>query len=454
MARKTKDYASLAREIVVKIGGKENVQSVTHCITRLRFVLKDESIAKTDDLKQMDGVMDVLRSGGQYQVVIGTAVEDVFNEVQPLLGGAAAEGTGVKDGDKKASLLDVIAAIFTPILGAMTATGILKGLLIMCTTLGFMSAESEAYTVLYAAADGFFYFLPLALCVTAARKFGCNQFVAFSIGAALVYPNLVAALGAEGGLHFLGMAIPNVSYASSVIPALAAAWVLSWLEKGLKKIVPQILQGVINPLICVVVMVPITLMVIGPATDLVGRGVAGAYSFLYSIFPPLAGAILGGFYPIIVMVGAHWGLVPIVINNFSQYGYDTLSPATTGMNYAIAGAAFGVMLKTRNKELKQLAATSGFSALVGGVVEPAIYGVVLKYKKPFYISMVCIAIGGAVAGFAGSQVPALVTTCILTLPAMATFTGGIGLVAAAGIGFFGAMIGTYLFGFNDAMIEG
>lgn len=450
-----KDYAKLAREVVSLVGGAENIQSLSHCITRLRFVLKDESRADTDAVNQTEGVLQVIRANGQYQVVIGTHVKDVYRSVidQKLVPAEGTESPGSQDGEKKkVSVLDVISGSFMPILGGMMATGILKGFLVMLTTLGVMSNTSDTYTVLYAAADAFFYFLPLALAITAARKFECNQFVAFAIIAALVYPNLVTAMGAEGGLHFLGLPVTNVSYSNSVIPALVSVWVLSKLEKFLNKIFPEIVQSIFVPLICLLIMFPVTLIAIGPVMTWAGELVAAGYMFLYGLCPPLAGMIIAGLWPLLVIVGAHTATIPIAMNNMAVNGADTLLPVTTGTNFAITGAALAVALKTKNQDLKKLGFTTAFSAFVGGVTEPAIYGIVLKYKKPFYICMISTAIGGLVAGLAGSAFPAFITTCVITLPAMAMFPGGWGFVAASAIGFLGGLIGTFLFGFDDSMI--
>lgn len=446
-----KDYSKLARDIVENVGGKNNIQSVTHCITRLRFILKDESIVDDQKVSQLEGVIQVLHTGGQYQVVIGTHVDKVYKAVfdQKLVddsGESAQADTG-----KKFSPLDTISGIFMPVAGGMIATGILKGLLIMLSTLGWMSKTSDLYTILYAAADAFFYFMPLALAFSAAKKFECNQYLALAVVGTLLYPNLVSALGSEAGLHFFGLPVTNVTYSSSVIPAAVSVYVLSVLEHKLKKIIPDIVESIFVPLICLIIMVPLTLVVIGPATTWLGDIVAAGYTFIYNLCPPVAGMIMAFLWPLLVIIGAHAASIPIALNNMAVYGQDTLLPVTTGTNYAIAGAALAVALKTKKTDLKEMGFSTFFSAFVGGVTEPALYGIVLKYKKPFYICMASTAIGGLVAGLAGSAFTSFLTTCIITLPAMATFPGGWGFVAASAIGFFGGLIGTYLFGYNDDM---
>jgi PTS system beta-glucosides-specific IIC component len=458
--KNVRDYSNLAKTIIEKVGGAENVQSVVHCMTRLRFVLKDESVAETANLKETEGVLDVLQAGGQYQVVIGTHVEHVYSAIEQVRTPQQPHQTEQNDkseakNEKKGVtlLLDTISAIFLPIMAGMMGTGILKGLLVMFTEFGWMSTESGTYLVLYAAADAFFYFLPLILAVTSARRFGANQFVAMAVAGSFLYPNLVALFNVGTAISFVGIPVKLINYGSSVIPVIVAVYVLSVLEKSLNKIMPQLIKGIFVPVICIVVMVPFSLIAIGPLTGMLGDAVANGYTALYEYMPPVAGLILAVLWPILVIFGAHWGLVPIVMNNFAVYGYDTLLPVTIGTNFAMAGAALAVCLKTRNKSLKELAGTSAFSAIIGGVTEPAIYGVNLKYRKPFIIACISIGLGGVIVGIAGAQYPSLLAISLVTLPAIAVLKGGVAMLIASAIGFFGAFIGTYLFGFNDKMLD-
>lgn len=454
-----KNYSALSKEIIEKVGGCENITSLSHCITRLRFVLKDESKAKTKEIKQTEGVIDVIISGGQYQVVIGTHVQDVYDTITKMynINGAGTVEEETKDTEKKSilsSLLDIISGIFLPVIGAMGGAGLLKGILIALTTFGALSTESGTYLILYSLADAFFYFLPIALAITAARKFGANQFVALTVVSALLYPNILTALSDGTAINFLGVIpVKLMSYASTVIQPILIVYVLSLIEKTLKKIIPSILSSVLVPLISMVIMFPLALIVIGPLTTLLSTGISAIYSFAYGLSPIIAGAILGVFWPIIILFGAHWGLIPIVMNNIATYGYDTLLPLTVACNFAQAGAVFAVFLKTKNVKLKEISGSSAFSALIGGVTEPAIYGVNLKYKKPFYIACAFSGLGGILVGLVAANQPALITVCALTLPAIAAFKGGVTMVIASVIGFFGTTICTYLFGFNDNMIK-
>lgn len=292
-----KDYTDLSKSIVEKVGGETNIQSLTHCITRLRFILHDETLAKTEELKNTAGIVDVLKAGGQYQVVIGMHVGEVYNTVQKVLGkeeqserGEIEELTNRKKGISL--LMDTISGIFMPIMGGMMGTGILKGILVFLTTFGWLSDTSGTYLVLYAASDAFFYFLPLILSVTAAKKFGANQFLAMAVAGAFVYPNLVSLYKEGTSIAFLGVPVKLMDYGSSVIPAIITVYILSKVEKFLKKVMPENIKGIFVPLLSIVIMVPASLLIIGPVTSAIGNGVAIGYTFLYSLCPPVAGMIL------------------------------------------------------------------------------------------------------------------------------------------------------------------
>lgn len=455
-----KDYSQLAKDIVENIGGAKNVKSLTHCMTRLRFVVEDESKVKMDKIKQLEGVVNVLISGGQHQVVIGTKVGEVYNAVvenTEIVSNKQKDKIENEESNKNrnivADFMEIISSLFLPVIKALSAAGILKGILIALTTLHWLSPESGAYTILYSAADAFFYFLPVILAYTAATKFGADKFISVSIAGAMIYPNLITIFNDGKALDFMGIPVKLISYTSSVIPIIVTVYVLSKLEKLLKKIIPNIVQGIFVPLLSLVIMVPSALIVIGPITNGIGNGIATGYTFIYNLSPAIAGGVLAIMWPIMIVFGVHWGLVPVVFNNISKYGYDTLLPVTVATNFAMAGAVLGVFLKTKNKKLKQIAMSSCISALLGGVTEPAIYGVNMKYKKPFYIACAISCIGGIITGTFGAQWPGLMTICVLTLPTLVLMKGGIGVLISSLIGFLGTAVCTYLFGFNDSMIE-
>lgn len=449
-----KNYDNLAKSIVECVGGAENVSSLIHCATRLRFKIKDKGKVQKKRLEQLEGVITVLESGGQLQVVIGNHVADVYDAIGKNTAVNVGSENSVESKDKKNILsmfIDTVAGIFTPLLGAMCGAGMLKGLLILCTTLGWLTSDMGTYRILYAAADGFFVFLPMILAYTAGAKFKADKFVAVGIAAALVYPDLTSAYSAGDALTFLGIPVVLVSYTSSVIPIIISVYVLSKLEKLFRKIFPDVCKNFLTPLLSLIIMVPATYLVIGPISDNLGKLLAGGYTGLVSLNPTIAGFILGAFWPMIVMLGVHYGFVPIVFNNISQYGRDTLFTITGPNNMAQAGATLGVFLKTKNKDLKAISGSAALSAVLAGITEPAIYGVTLKYKKPFLIGAFFSGIGGAIAATVGAGSSALVGTSLLTMTAYIG-KGFAGFVIACIIAYFGSAIVTYFFGFNDNMI--
>lgn len=451
-----KNYDDLAAKIMSNIGGKENVNSLTHCATRLRFKVSDKAKVNINKLNNLNGVIKVIEAGGQIQVVIGNNVADVYETItsanklntQPV----AKSGESEEKQNIFNTFIDTVAGIFTPTLGVMSGAGMLKGILILCTTLGWLSADMGTYRLLYSAADGVFTFLPFFLAYTAADKFKADKFVAVAIASALLYPDLSSAFSNGESITFLNIPVVLVNYTSSVIPIIISVYVLSKLELGLKKIIPDMIKRFMIPLLSVAIMVPSTYLAIGPVADTAGKWLASGYSAMVGVNPIIAGGILGLLWPLIVMFGLHWGFVPIVFNNIAQYGRDTLFTITGPNNMAQAGATLGVFLKTKNKDLKQLAGSSALSAVLAGITEPAIYGITLKYKKPFYIGAVFSGIAGAIVAAVGAGAPTLLGTSLLTLPGYIG-QGFVGFVIACAIAYFGSAITTYFFGFNDSMIE-
>lgn len=450
-----KNYDQLSKDIVKYIGGAENVNSLFHCATRLRFKVKDNRAVDKDNLSQLSGVIKVLESGGQIQVVIGNHVGDVYEAVFRNTDLKRDENTNSGENAEKQNLLntfmDTVSGIFAPILGAMSGAGMLKALLILCTTFGILTADMGTYRILYAAADGVFMFLPVFLAYTAAKKFRTNEFLAVAVAAALVYPDLTSAFSAGEAITFLKIPVVLVSYTSSVIPIIVSVYILSKLEKLLNKVVPTILKGFTIPLLCLVVIVPLTYLVVGPIADTAGSLLASGYTGLVALNPIIAGGILGLFWPAAVMFGVHWGFVPIVMNNLATYGRDTLFVITGPNNMAQAGATLGVLLKTKDKEVKDVAGPAALSAVLAGVTEPAIYGVTLRFKKPFFIGAVFSGIAGAIVAASGTSAPALLTTSILSLPGYVG-VGFVGFLIACAVAYFGAAIVTYLFGYSDDML--
>lgn len=452
-----KNYDELAENIGRFIGGADNVNSLFHCATRLRFKVKDTGKVDKQKLEQLQGVISVIESGGQIQVVIGNQVADVYEAVLSNTGirGAEEGSLDVAESGEKKKLVNVfmetISGIFAPILAAMCGAGMLKGILILLTTIGCLNAASGTYRILYAAADGVFTFMPLLLAYTSAEKFRANKFISVAIASALLYPDITAAFAAGETLTFLGIPVVLVSYTSSVIPIIISIYVLSKFEILLKKFIPDMIKGFMNPLLSLIVMVPATYLVIGPIADMAGNLLASGYTGLVGLSPVIAGFILGLIWPMVVMFGLHWGFAPIVMNNIAQYGRDTLFTITGPNNMAQAGATLGVFLKTRNKDLKAMSGSAAVSAVLAGITEPAIYGITLKYKKPFYIGMVFSGVGGAITAACGAGAPTLLTTSILTLPGYIG-KGFAGFCIACAIAYFGSAIVTYLFGYSDNML--
>jgi len=442
----------LARDILKSVGGEDNVLSLVHCATRLRFKLKDPTLANKSETQNLPGVITVVESGGQYQVVIGNTVGEVYKDIIKIskIGEKQNEDQASKtDGNWFNKAVDIISGIFTPFLGALAASGILKGLLLMLSSMGWLSKESGTYLIWYAAADSIFYFLPLAIAITSARKFGANIYVALAIAGALVYPNLVTLYNDKADISFFGIPVILMNYSSSVIPVIISVWVLSILERYLNKKIHASVKNFITPLLCIMIILPLTLIVVGPVGIYVSLGLAKGYTFLYQLSPIIAGIIVGAGWQLLVVLGLHWAFTPIMYNNIAVNGSDTLKPLFAPSNFAQAGVALGVFLKTKNPKIKAIAGPAALTGLFG-ITEPIIYGISLRYKKPFIWATVGSAIGGAITGASGSVaiapgIPGLATIPIFYGPGFA------GFIAAIIIAYVFSAVATYLFGFNDSM---
>ncbi|MFT9487361.1 MAG: PTS beta-glucoside transporter subunit IIBCA [Tepidibacillus sp.] len=448
-------YEKLAKEILELVGGEKNVISVVHCATRLRFVLKDKSKANKEKLENTEGVITVKESGGQFQVVIGNTVPEVYNALGKIsnLLSDSKRTDGSKEGKKGnifGRIVDVISSIFAPLLGVMAGAGILKGLLLITSNLGWLNNTDTTYTILYAAADSLFYFLPLLLAVTTARKFEGNVFTALTIAGALLYPSIVN-LKAEGvATTFFGIPVTMMSYSSTVIPIILSVIVMSKLEKVCNRYIHESVKNFVTPLISLVVMVPLTLIVFGPIGVNIGNAIAAGLVAAFGFNPMLAGALLGASWQLLVIFGVHWGLIPVFINNIAVYGRDGVKPAATASVFAQAGAAFGVFLKTKNKKLKALAGSTTITALFG-ITEPAVYGVTLRLKRPFIAGIIGGTVGGAIIGQAGTQAFASGAPGLLTLPIFygPGGQGFMGLIIGIVVAFVVSATLTYILGFED-----
>ncbi|WP_238653288.1 beta-glucoside-specific PTS transporter subunit IIABC [Paenibacillus piscarius] len=409
----------LSKQIITLVGGEDNVNSVFHCATRLRFKLKDSSKANKAALEKTPGVITVVESSGQFQVVIGNNVSQVFEQIMKETSLQDAEKSGSDEGSESTGVLgkavDIISSIFSPILGALAGAGILKGLLALILSLEWISATSGTYMILNAASDSVFYFLPVFLAVTAARKFKANQFVSLAVAGALIYPKVIEAVGSTDPLNFLGIKIVLINYSSSVIPIILAVWVQSYVERWFRSFIHESVRNILVPMFALLIVIPLTFLAFGPVGSLISDGLASGYTWLYNLSPLVAGAIAGAFWQVFVIFGVHWGFVPIMLSNIATLGQDTMLPILSAAVLSQAGAVFGVFLKTRNTQLKALAGSSTLSA-VFGITEPTIYGVTLKLKKPFIYACISGAIGGAIIASGGARALSFSLPGLLALP--------------------------------------
>lgn len=413
---------ALAKQLLKLVGGKQNINQVWHCATRLRFTLKDQDKVPKEKVEALDGVITVVEASGQFQVVIGNNVSDVYQEVvklEPSLSDGTegpATVTHEKMTFKRAfnGLLTFISGVFTPFLGAMAGAGILKGLLSLAVVLGWLTTKSGAYQIWWAAADGIFYLLPLALAFTAAKQLKVNQFVAMAIAAAMVYPNIVALVG-KPSIDFFGIPVVAANYTATVLPILLVVVVQKFLEPFFNRIWHESVRNILAPLCLLVVIVPLTMLVVGPVSSILSNGLATAIVSLNKSVPVLAGMILGGFWQVFVIFGVHWALVPVMMNNIALYGTDPMMPILLPAVLAQAGAAFAVFLKARDAKMKSLAGSSTITALFG-ITEPTIYGITLKLKKPFYCACVAGAVGGIIVAMSGAGANVASLASVLSLP--------------------------------------
>lgn len=406
-------FVQLARQIVETVGGKNNILTVVHCATRLRFKLVSTPTGAAEAIKSLEGVITVVESGGQFQVVIGNHVGEVFRAIEDHLSGREESLPDPKHAPQSepgsnllARFIDLVSGIFTPVLSVMAASGMLKGFLALALVLNLLTQESGTYQLWFAASDALFYFFPLVLGYTAGKKFGGSPFLTMAIGGALVHP-LVMSLsqGSDPSAvdTFFGLPLTFINYSSSVIPIIFASWACCWLEKRLYPRLPSAIRNFATPLFCLMVIVPLTFLVIGPVSTFLSQCLATGYQWIYDIAPWIAGMFLGTVWQICVIFGLHWGLIPVAINNLSMLGFDTIVPLLLPAVLGQTGAALGVLLACRDQKLKMLAGTSVTAGLFG-ITEPAIYGVTLPLRKPFMFGCIAGGLGGGIVGLFQAKV--------------------------------------------------
>ncbi|WP_029172810.1 beta-glucoside-specific PTS transporter subunit IIABC [Streptococcus suis] len=440
-----KDYTDLATDIVAHIGGKENISSLKHCVTRLRFGLKDESKADTDYLKARDGVVTVVQAGGQYQVVIGNHVPDVYTAVQKVAGIAGDGALDIDEGDgPKGNLferfVDLLSGIFQAFLGPLAAAGIIKGIVAIMASRGMTSDNSAVYAILNAAGDGFFQYLPLLVALTSARKFKMNEFTALAIGMALIYPTLPGSLATlkEAGLDNV-FGIPFVlqtagSYLSTVIPAILATWVASIIEKNIRKVTPDVVKLFVVPFVTILVAVPLTFLVVGPVANFISDILSNTFTAIMNFSPILYGLVLGAAWQVLVMFGMHWAVVPLAIMQVASNGMSAILVPALLPNFTQTGVLLAIMLKTKESKVKTVAMPA-FVSSIFGVTEPAIYGVTLPMKTPFFISCAVSGIIGAAMMFFNVLGYSIGGMGVFLYPSLVNPTNGdmSGMIAAIGL---------------------
>lgn len=454
------DYQAIAKEILKDVGGKDNIVDVTHCYTRLRFILKDTKQANKEALLQTEGVISVVESGGQYQVVLGNKVAHVYNALEPLLAQQLTTKTSTKEKNSLGNrILNTVAAIFTPVVPAIAASGMLKGILAIAVMVAnnFYQVDLKplnTYIILSAASDALFYFMPVILGYSAAKVFKTNEYIAMVIGATLCYPTIVSLMTEESAVTLFGLHVTKANYVSTVIPIILAIFMLAYVQRFLEKVIPEVLKIIMVPTLSLLLMIPATLLLFGPIGIYLGDGVNWLYYYIMNFSPILLGGFIGGIWCVLVIFGAHRGLVPIGINDVARTGRQNLLAFAGAANFSQAGAAFGVFVRTKNKDLKAVAASATVTALFG-ITEPAIYGANLLLKKPMIYAVASGAAGGALMGWGGSYGTAFANQGLLTIPvyAEAGTKAFICYLLGCGIAFFGAFLLTIFLGFNDLPLD-
>lgn len=451
-----KNYDSLAKEVVEKVGGVENINSLFHCVTRLRFKLKDSSKADREAIKNIQGVLSVVEGNGQFQVVIGNHVTDVFETVLKIFPEIKSESMNTDDVEEKPSgnvltrMFNTMSSIFNPIIIALAGAGMIKALLVILTTYGFMDNTGSTYKILSAAGNSVFYFLPLFLAFSTAKTFKVNQFVAVAIVGALMEPNFSGLMQATGDVvDFFGIPVVLMGYSGTVIPAILTIWVYSYVERFLKKFIPKSIEIFTLSAVALLIMVPLAVIVIGPIGVTLGNGMGDLINFLSDKSGLLAGLVVGAGWTFLVMMGIHWGVVPIMINNIANQGYDVIRPMIAAATFASAGVALGVVLRSKKKETRAFAASTMIPALLGGITEPIVYGLAVKYKKPLIALTISGGVAGAFMGMFQTKAMVYVFPALTTLPAFFGDTFVIYLIGIA-MAFGLSAILTYILGFEES----
>lgn len=433
------DYKKMAQEILVAIGGAENVVNMSHCATRLRLNLRDYSKADDQEVEGIAGVINVVNKAGQYQLLIGTEVPKLYDEFEQLVKGASSEADTVSGeisgGSVISQIFSAVSAIFAPLLPALAGSGILRGLLILAVQVGLIREDSGAYSLLFVASMTVFYFLPVLLAFTSARRFGASPYISALIGASLIHPDFLALMGSTGNgatTDFFGIPVVLMNYNSTVVPIILSIWAFSYLYKFLDKHVTESLKLVVIPLVSLLIMIPLTVIVIGPIGVYSGEAVAGGVNWLIERSSILTGIVIGGGWSVLVSLGIHWAVNPIMINNISTYGFDYIVPFTFACNFAVIGTTIGVYFKAKDQKLKNFAVTGLITIALSAIIEATLFGLLVKNKKLFLAQIIGGVAGGAYLGLMKVVTNAFVFGSVTTFPAF---------VESDSTNFLNAMIG-------------
>lgn len=460
-----KDYAAISKEIVENIGGVDNIESITHCMTRLRFVLKDEDKANIDTVKAINGVMGVVKQGGQFQVIIGNNVGKAYQEILKM--GNFGENSAIARGEKKEPLtlkkignniLDAIVGTMSPLIPPIIGASMLKLVIMLLQMAGVLDSSSDTYIILNSIGDAAFYFLPIMVAASAAKKFNTNVYLAVAIAGVLLYPDFRTLMEAvtvgDTAAHFLGIPIASVKYTHTVIPAFCMTWILSYIERIIDKITPAVTKNFLKPMLIIIIAAPIGILLVGPLGIMIGEGISKFIYFTQSKIGFLAVGIMGAIWPLLVITGMHRVFTPTILQTISETGMEgTVMPSEIGANLSLGGVSLAVALRTKNSELRQTALAAASSALIAGTTEPALYGVAVRLKRPLIASLITGFVCGCLAGIAGLASRSMVSPSVLTViqfidPSNPT-SSIIWIVAIALLSIILSFILTLVIGFED-----
>ena len=446
-------YTNTAKEILKTVGGEDNIESLVHCMTRLRFVLKDESQADDAYMKNIPGVMGVMKKGGQYQVIMGNDVASYFKELQKISTFSTnANTTSSKKKNPFEAFVDIISSCMSPLIPALLGGGMIKVLLILLPLMGLLDAKGQTYTILAFFGDAPFYFLPIMLAYTAAIKFNVTPMLAVSVAGIMLHPNFVAMVTAGDPVFLFGIPVTLASYSSSVIPILIMVWLMQYIESFFEKIIPTAIKSFMKPLLIILISGFLALVVVGPLGTYAGELLSTIILSIQDKAGWLALGLMAAFMPLIIMTGMHWAFAPIFLIASPATPDILILPAMLASNIAQGAATLAVSLKAKNKNLKQISAAASISALVAGVTEPALYGVNLKLKKPLYAAMISGGIVGIYIGITGLKSFAFAVPSVVSLPQFIRGGSNINIFNALVVtvgSFLLTFILTWIFGFDE-----